>query len=791
MDESALVAAIEQHESDSVRHGLFDAEIQEALDRYHGEPMGNEVAGRSQVVSRDSFDTVEWLKPQLADIFTSGEEIIAFSPRGPEDVPSAAQETDYVNHVIMQRNEWFEVWYSWTHDALTQKVGYVKAFWDDSKDKTREKYQNLDQNQFARLQQDDEIEFIAQAQEPVLGPDGMPLIGPDGQPAMSWSCEVERVKARDTVCIENIPPENIRVDKNARRLSLQDRRLAFVEHTEMMTISDLRNDGLDVPDDIGDADGAAGDMERLRRDDPADWDERDGVETDPSMRRVRVRECWIRCDYDGDGRAELRHVIVVGTTVLLNEDADCVPIVALCPIPQPHKHKGMSIIDAVLDLERIQTALLRGALDSQALANNGRYGINENNVNLDDMLDSRSGGLVRVDGEPGANLFPLTHPTDGARVVPMMEYIDRLKERRTGISEQTQGLNPQALNNQAGASANAALLSASQQRIKFIARIFAETGVKTLFQIVHQLTLQNSRKEDVVELRGQWVPVNPRHWVKRNDMVISVALGAGDRVQQLAYLGQQRMMQLEMLPLGLAKPENLYATVSRMTKAAGYKDADEFWTDPSKNPPPPPQPPLEIQLEQLKQQGEMQKTQMLQQAEAMKFQAEHQMNAAIERLKAEAKQREVELQLQLQASNDMRDGERETFKAEKQAQLAQAQLDVQLATESARAELEKYKADLDAQVKLQIAGMNQQTTLETASLSARTSLEQTDKSTAAAAEAKKPAKPDTSMMDAINKLSEKVDRVEKHNSAPRKKVRDASGKLIAVEINGVKVPIED
>ena len=133
-------------------------------------------------------------------------------------------------------------------------------------------------------------------------------------------------------------------------------------------------------------------------------------------------------------------MIVVGTTVLLNGDADCVPIVALYPIPQPLKHKGMSIIDAVLDLERIQTALLRGALDSQALANNGRYGINENNVNLDDMLDSRSGGLVRVNGGPAQTCSP-DPSTDGARVVPMMEYIDRLKSAGRAFPSRRWGLN--------------------------------------------------------------------------------------------------------------------------------------------------------------------------------------------------------------------------------------------------------------------------------------------------------------------------------------------------------------
>lgn len=797
MTEDALVAAIESHESASSLHSQLQDDRTQALDYYLGRPMGNEVEGRSKVISRQVWDTVEWLKPQLADIFCSGEEIVSFAPRGPEDTKGAEQETDYINHLITQKNNWFEIWYSWTHDALIQKNGYVKAYWDDSEDQTVEKYARLSEVEYQSLMQDKSIEIaeLEMGMDPELGP--------------VYSCEVHRLKPRNVVKVENIPPENISVDQNARCLSLQDPRVAFVRHAEQKTISELRNDGLDVPDDISDGGDSFAEWENDQRNEFSPWADRDGIVSDPSMRRVRVRECWIRCDYDGDGRAELRHVIVVGTTVLLNEDADCVPIVALCPIPLAHRHHGLSVADAVIDLQEIQTALLRGALDNQYLANNGRYGINENNVNLDDMLDSRPGSLVRVNGNPGENLFPLTHTTNGQIVVPMMEYMDKIGARRTGISEQSQGLNPDALNNQAGRQANNTFQTAALQRIKFIARTFAETGVKSLFQLVHAITLKNSRQMEMVQLRGEWVPVNPREWTKRSDLVISVALGGGDRPQQMEVLSVVRQMQLEMIPLGLAKPQHLHATMTRFMRAAGFKDAAEFWNDPTKEPPPPPQPPIEIQLEQLKQQGEAQKLQATQQAEAQKFQAEHQMNAAIERLKAEAKQREVQLQLELQASNDMRDGEREMFKAEKQAQLAQAQLDVQLAVENMKAENDRYKADLDAQVKLQIAGMNQQTTLETAALSAQTAEKQgmlsaeTTKETArmssdttlkAAAESKAPAKPDKSLNDGLSALAKELAALKAENkayqTAPRKKVRDAAGKLIGVEINGAVVPIE-
>jgi len=775
MSESQLLAALETFENQSV--GVIQDDRVEALDYYLGRPMGNEVEGRSQVIARQVWDTVEWLKPQIADIFTSGEEIVAFSPRGPEDVKAAEQETDYVNHLITQRNNWFEIWYAWTHDALIQKNGYVKAYWDDAEDTTCEEYSGLTADEYMLLQMAEGIK-ITEVEEEMDPQTGM----------VSYDVEVERTRPRNVVKIENIPPENVRVSHNARGVSLQDDRLDWVQHAEMKTISELRNEGFTVEDDIGDDGENAGRWERTIRNEDSPFSDRLNEESDPSMRRVLVKESWIRCDFDGDGRAELRHVIVVGTTILENEDCDCVPLVALCPTPLAHKHYGLSVADAVMDLQRIQTALLRGALDNQYLANNGRYGVNENNVNLDDMLDSRPGGIVRINGEPGVNITPLTHPTTGNIAVPMMEYVDRLAQKRTGVNEQNQGLDPNALNKTAtGAQL---MLTASQQRIKFIARVFAETGIKRLFQLVHELTLKNSRQQQIVELRGQWVPVNPREWTKRTDLVISVALGAGDRVQQLAYLAQQRQMQLEMIPLGLAKPENLFATVSRMTRAAGYKDANEFWTDPQQNPPPPPQPPLEIQLEQMKQQGAAQKLQAEQANDAQKFQAEMQLKGQAEVLQSQAKQRETQMQLELQAANDERDRQRQ---AETDARAHQLELE-RLAMDRHLKELEiASKERIEAaklQTTVQTAKMQRSTTLETTAFNAQQAEKQAVFGASQAAEAKKPPKPDASLVEAVKALNERFNAVESHMTAPRKKVRDSSGKLVGVEINGKVIPIE-
>lgn len=718
MDDALLLAAIERHEANSETYGNLQEDRTQALDYYFGKPMGNEVEGRSQVVARTVWDTVEWIKPQLADVFCSGEEIVSFAPKSPDDVKAAEQESDYVNHIVTQRNNWFEVWYSWAHDALIQKTGYVKTYWDDEDDITSERYERLTNDEYALLMQDPAVEVVEHSEETVISEPNPMLAqqrlqaGQQPQPIVEvfHSVRLERKKPRNTVRIENVAPEYIRVSQDARGLSLQDERLPFVQHAEPRTISELRAQGLDVPDDINDGGDSMSDWEEDLRDDYTPFRDREGEETDPSMRRVLVRETWMRVDFNGDGRAELRHVIVVGKTVLHNEETDHVPLVALCPAPLSHRHYGLSMADAVMDLQRIQTALMRGALDNQYLANNGRYAVDENNVNLDDMLDSRPGGIVRVTGQPGAAILPLTHSTTGQVALPMLEYVDRIGQKRTGVNEQTQGLDPNALNKTAtGAQI---LMSAAQQRIKFIARIFAETGVKALFQLVHQLTLQHSRQAELVRLRGEWVPVDPRTWVKRNDLQISMNLGLGDRAQQLAFLLSVRQMQMEGLQIGVANPGNVFNTQARMMRAAGYKDVTEFFQDPRQMPPqqPPPDPvQVQIQLEQARAQAQAQAQmaieQMRQQADAQKFQAEQQFKAQAEAAKLQADQMRKQAELEVQAANDMRDAERARMQAEMDAQLERMKLDAERANAELSAATERYRAELQSQTQILIEQM--------------------------------------------------------------------------------------
>lgn len=647
MKNKGIVAAIEKQEGLATANGDLTEDRSDAIDHYLGRPYGNEQEGRSQVVMRDVADTVEWIKPSLMKVFGSGDEVVRFDPTGEEDVKQAEQETDYCNHVVMQKNNGFMILHDWFHDALLQKNGYVMAQYVTEKVPSRETYQGLTDDEFMMLVKDD-VELIEHTEYPdpiAKAAYSMPMQGMQGMPLqpppvpMLHDCVVKATTEYGCVKLQNIAPERVLVAGDWPGVSLQG--CPFVEVIDYPTISYLRQCGYDVEDNISDTSQYSDDeLTGQTRDENDQDNDVEDIEADPATRRVKTRYVWMMFDEDGDGIAELRHVVIVGTTVLENEETDICPVASLTPLRMPHEHYGLSIDDIVSDLQAIRTTLMRGYLDNMYLANNGRYAIDANVVNLDDMLVSRPGGVVRSNGPVAGAIMPLMHPTDGGAILQAVEMVDSIRENRTGVTKYNQGLDSNSLNKTAHGINQ--IMSASQQRVELIARIFAETGVKALMLIVHALSIKHGRKQEIVKLRNEWVPVDPRSWKTRRDVTVSVGLGTGNKDQMLQHLTMILAAQKEALMIGVTTPQNIYNALVKLTQNAGFKQADEFWTDPSKTPPQPKGP----SPEEVKAQTEMQKAQMQTQNEQQKFQAQAQLDQQRMAFEAAEKQKDRELELE-------------------------------------------------------------------------------------------------------------------------------------------------
>jgi hypothetical protein len=643
MTKRELSAHLEQEINSALgyKDGKLTEQRSDALDRYYGKRYGNEQEGRSQIVTRDVADVIEWIMPSLMKIFTSGDKVVQFEPQGPEDVEMAKQSTDYVNYVIMRQNPGFHIIYQWFKDALLQKNGIVKHYWDDSSETLREEYKNLTEEEFMALLLDDDVEVKQHTQNG--GEDEMSLEPP------THDVVVSRTYNDGQVRIEAVPPEEFLIDKYAKSIDTA----RFVAHRVKKTKSELIEQGYPKSkvDNIFKNDEADYKSERLSRfsheqDNSPEGDIDDGI---------WVTECYLRVDYDNDGIAELRKVTKVGDELLDNEAVDSVPFSSLTPIPMPHKFYGLSVYDLISDLQLIKTTLMRNLLDNMYLTNNGRYEVVEGQANLDDLMTSRPGGIVRV-RTPGA-VNPLGTPQLDANSFNMLGYLDSIREERTGVSKNSMGLSEGALKSHQTATGVGQVMTAAQQKIELIARVFAETGMKDLAKSVYQLVQKFEKPEKLVRLNNQWVNLYPHEWKDKLDCTAQVGLGFGNKDMNLMHLGRlsQTIQMIAQHPQAgmLLKPKNIYNLVAEQIKAMGMKNVDDFITDPGDAQVPQQQGPSPEQQAkaaeaQLKAEEIKVKLQKLQQESALK-QQEMQIDAEIAQQDLELKKQEATVEMQIKA----------------------------------------------------------------------------------------------------------------------------------------------
>ena len=613
---------------------------EQAMEYYYGLPFGNEVAGRSQYVDSTVQDTIEWIKPSLMRVFASGDEMVKFSPHGPEDVEMAKQATDYVNYVFTKDNPGWEIMYSWFTDALLSKNGIVKVWWDETDESEREEYKNLTEDELAVLISSPEVEVIEHSPPGEYDETTYGDVSLTGHHVV-----IKRTNYNGRIKIENVPPSEFLISRESK--DIQEAR--FVCHRVQKTLSELRemypDEDLD-PDSLGgsDADLATFSSERLERyafDKSARYWEGWGGEEygEDGLRLYWLHESFLKTDYDGDGITELRKVCSVGSTILANEEIDRIPFVSITPVKIPHKFYGLSLADLVMDLQLMRSTLMRNLMDNMYNQNYGRYAVLEGQANLDDLLTQRPGGVVRVKS-PNA-VMPLTTPPLEPYSFQMLEYLDGVRESRAGVSRMSQGLNENALTSHTTATAVNAVMGAANSRVELIARNFAETGVKDLMGTIYELLLKNQDKERTVMLRNEWIPVRPDAWNDKYDCTVSVALGQGNKDQQMAHLAQMLSFAGEAMKGGLpiVTVQNMYNLGASLVKAMGFQNVDDFLTDPSKMPPQQEEGPSPEQQAQMMEAQVKQKELEIKAAEvqikAQKIQQEYQKLAVDSQLKAE------------------------------------------------------------------------------------------------------------------------------------------------------------
>ena len=699
MDDKELLELLRSKEQSASHyiHGQLGIERETSMREYYRLPYGNEEDGWSQIVASDVSDSVEWILPALLKTFTSTDKAVSFEPNTAKDVQGADQATDACNYVFYKQNNGFLVLYTALKDMLTIKNCAVMWRKEDTETVSSVPFQGATEEMLAMMLQESEDSEIESATPAPMMVDGQPQLDEMGQPVMAYNGRMKKTEKRSIVKVEAFSPEDLLVDREWTSPLLAD--CPYVARLVRVTLTDLKLMGYDC--DVEDLRASShGDLTfrltRVNKQESTQTTDFGEPQTDDdSMATGWLRMEFVLADVDGDGVAERLCVYRLEEKILKREVVSHVPIATSSPILNPHRWDGMSIADAVSDIQKLHTELLRQTLNNLYLTNNPRTKVlTDANwsplANIDDLLDSRPGGVIRQRDMNAVTEHVV--PFAAGASMPMLEYVQSMRENRTGVSRTSQGLNPDSMNNTA--TGRAMDMTAAMQRVELIARIVAETLVKPIFQGILKVLTDGDMQKMAFRLRDEFVEYDPNEWRDQYDMTINVGLGTGDVQQKAAQLMMIAGLQKEGLAIGLTTPAHMYHTGSKIIENAGFKDVQNFLQDPSKQPPQPKQPPIEIQIAQMKMQADGQKHQADAQSDIQKFQAETQMAKEIEQMKAEAKLREIQGSLELQAANDQRDSEREQTKAMMDAQLEQHRID-----------FEKWKAELDARVKLRIASI--------------------------------------------------------------------------------------
>lgn len=642
------------------------------LQYYKAEPTGElaapDIADRSSIVASDVADTVNWMLPSLLRVFAGSQDAMECEARRPEYASQAKLASEYLRHLFWKRNKGFNLLHQWFKDALIQKVGFVKVFWEEYTEDVEENYVGLLPEQVDELLKDSDV-------SPVENEMRTTLI--EGVPVDLWDIKVKRTSKKGRCRVLGCPPEEMRIHPRSR----YGERMQFIAQQFYRTRAELEADGYDLSD-VGAEDGwHMEQIERAESQTPWFFDQSDG-----ELQRYLCSECYIRLDQDNDGIPEWRKVFMIGQTIKEDDKVDDHPFVYFCPSPMPHVFFGECPADHALNPQRLRTSLLRASLDNVYLSVNKRMGFVEGQVNLDDLLNNRPGGLVRLKAKDA--LVPIEQGGLDSSAWQLIDWAEQWREQRTGHTRYSQGLSPEALN--PTATGVSIITEKADQRTGLIARVAAETAVRVMFEKMLKCMCRYQQKADQVELLGQWINIDPREWVDAFHIHINVGLGTGSKDKQTAVLAQVYQMQAPLVQGGAIPPQAAILAARAFAESAGITSPEQYFPDQQQKPQQPGPMEIEQMKAQMKAQTDMQAKQAEMQLERERMQMQAQVDTNRQQVEAQQQAARAELEMQL-----------ERFKAEQHMQLErekasmQAQLQIQL--EQIRAQAKLDAAQLQAQ----------------------------------------------------------------------------------------------
>lgn len=555
--------------------------------------------GRSRVVEHTIANYIGLIKPNLLRIFTSGRNIAEYVSPKPEMQAVVKLITRFINDVVFRKDNRGELMLGdWAEDALVQKLGVAMWWWEEHWETRDEIIEGVPDAQLALLAQ----EIQARGAE-IVEHSASEVLVQTPQGAMASGVHTLKVRTRinkSKCCIDVIPPEEFIVSRDAR--TLED--AVFKAHRTGVLAGDLIRSG--YPADVINAlpewsDPYPDRIQKYTQD--YNSDRNPGQAVDPMLRKVAIARCIVKCDYDGTGLKDW-YIVVGGSEnapklLEIEQYNDQIGFADFCPEPMPHTVYGRCPADRLAPIQKIQTVLVRQMNDNLFLSNTPQREVVMDWIVKPDQLMNLAPGAPVLVKQPGA-VREIAVPFVADKALLAMQYYDGQAEMASGVSRQSAGLDPDALQNQS-ATAAANQYSAMMGRVEMFARIWAQGGMRKLFRGVFKCLKAYQDFARVVQIDGAPQTIDPRAWEGLDDLDVNIntGLGTGNRAQEFGMLNALKAMQDEIIAqLG---PNNPVVTPSMAVKmrqmiaqAGGVSYPENIFRDPGEEfqvpPPAPPQP---------------------------------------------------------------------------------------------------------------------------------------------------------------------------------------------------------
>ena len=585
-----------------------------------------ETANRSTYVSTDVRDAIMLMLPALIRLFGASESPVYLVPRSQDEVDQAEQATNYVNYTFWCDNPGFLILYGALKDALTVKTGFVKWWCDENKETVRKRFTRVTADQVRQVLMESPNAKLIHVGNPI--PSGMPpsppppvspppgpppmpnaappgappspspspmgaLSGPMPQPSSSPpmgpppppppptfdEVVIEFELNKPLIKIAGVPPEEMRLDRYAR--TFKDSRI--VGHERVVPVDQMIAMG--YPRELC--------MDHIQSQDINQFTMESQLRNAGRFMSTRVGdgvlygEWFIKADQDGDGTPELRYICTMGETheIVHDEEANRVKFALFSCDPISHTIVGDSIADYTYDIQKIKTNMMRGVLDSLAESINAKTVVNELTVNLDDALNDDLGAVIRTRGDPSASVMFAQTPFVGQAAMPIIDSLNDMLSRRTGLSDAAKGLDPKALQSSTQIGVEA-IVNGAQERVELVARVLCETGFKDLFTGLYNEICENPNPPRTLRINGKFTPYDTSTFDASMSVEVNPNLGKGsDMVRMMALSGIKQDQQALIAQMGLANPicgvQEMLNTMTDMLALANVKNVGRYFKTPN------------------------------------------------------------------------------------------------------------------------------------------------------------------------------------------------------------------